>query len=211
MHTVNEFFFIPDPDHLVATHLPDDPAWQLLETPVTFEEFQSSVYIRDRFFQLGLTINEERLKFGLLSTRRGHTTITLFMPPEKSSKYDFRYLMFKSKQVTSDKVFQGERFILYQKKTNCIVYTTRFPLAGRFKLDVFGVEFGLHDSYDLVCSYLIECDDPDPSLKPLPDSPVIGWGPTTVTQQVFPALVMFFHYCCVSVILNADVKTKLIT
>jgi len=183
LHTVNEFFFIPDPDHLVATHLPDDPAWQLLKRPVTFQEYESSVYIRDRFFQLGLTINEERLKFGVISTKRGLTTISLSMSPEHSSKYDFRYLLFKSKQ-TSERSVPYERFIMYEKKADSISYTTRFPVAGRFKLDVFGVELGVHESYDLVCSYLLDCDDPDTSLKPLPDCPTIGWGPNDVTQQV---------------------------
>jgi len=68
VYTVNEFFFIPDPDHLIATHLPDDPQWQLLDTPVTFQDFEDGVYIRDRFFQLDLSIAEPRLKSGVQKT-----------------------------------------------------------------------------------------------------------------------------------------------
>lgn len=184
MHAVNEFFFIPDPDHLVATHLPDDPAWQLMANPVTSQEFESGVYVRDRFFQLGLQINEARLKLGIQQTKRGHATITLAFPPDKSHRYDFRYMLFKSKRVASDRSMPYERFVLYEKKPECLMYTARFPVSGRFKLDVFGLEFGVHDSYDLVCSYLIDCNDPDTSAKPLPDSPLIGWGPTDVTREV---------------------------
>jgi len=99
---VNEFFFLPDPDHLIATHLPDDPAWQLLEPPVSFQQFEDAVYLRDRFFQLGLSLTDQRLQGGVQATVGGQAVISLRMPAERSAKYDFRYLLFKSRHSTSD-------------------------------------------------------------------------------------------------------------
>ena len=37
----NEYYFLVPPEGLILTHLPDDPQWQLLETPVGSEEFLS--------------------------------------------------------------------------------------------------------------------------------------------------------------------------
>ena len=185
VHTVNEFFFIPDPDHLIATHLPDDPQWQLLDTPVTFQEFADGVYIRDRFFQLGMSISDQRMKSGIQQTVGGHAAISLRMPADRSAKYDFRYLLFKSRHSTSaESQIPYERFVMYQKKADEISYTARFPMTGRFKLDVFGLEFDRHDSYDLVCSYLMDCTDADRKATLLPDCPEIGWGPGSVAEEV---------------------------
>lgn len=184
VHTVNEFFFIPDPDHLIATHLPDDPQWQLLDTPVSFEEFEDGVYIRDRFFQLGMSIPEQHLKSGVQKTVGGHAVISMRMPAERSAKYDFRYLLFTSRHSTSESQIPYERFVMYQKKADVISYTARFPVTGHFKLDVFGLEVGQHESYDLICSYLIDCTDADKKATLLPDCPEIGWGPGCLTEEV---------------------------
>lgn len=184
MHTVNEFFFIPDPHHLIATHLPDDPQWQLLDTPITFQQFEDSVYMRDRFFQLDLSIADEHLRSGVQKTVGGHAVISLHMPAARSTKYDFRYLLFKSRHSTSDSQIPYERFVMYQKKTDLLSYTARFPVTGRFKLDVFGLEVGKHESYDLICSYLIDCTDADKKATLLPDCPEIGWGPGSLAEEV---------------------------
>ena len=188
MHAVNEFFFIPDPQHLVATHLPDDARWQLLDAPVTFRQFEDGVYVRDRFFDLGLSIADERLAAGVQTTVGGRAVIALRMPAERSSKYDFRYLLFRSRHSTSGadaaQPPSYERFVMYEKKADAVSYTARFPVTGRFKLDVFGLEVGQHDSYDLVCSYLIDCTDADRKATLLPDCPEIGWGPGSLAEEV---------------------------
>ncbi|ELU05904.1 hypothetical protein CAPTEDRAFT_106467, partial [Capitella teleta] len=49
MHQINEFFFIPDPDALICTHLPDEEDWQLLNAPITTEAYEQMVYIRERY------------------------------------------------------------------------------------------------------------------------------------------------------------------
>jgi len=111
--------------------------------------------------------------------------ISLRMPVARSAKYDFRYLLFKSRQSTSsESQVPYERFVMYEKKSDLISYTARFPVTGHFKLDVFGLEVGQHESYDLICSYLIHCTDADKKATLLPDCPEIGWGPGSLTEQV---------------------------
>ena len=36
----NDFYFLVDPNHLLWTHLADDPDWQLMQRPITEKEFQ---------------------------------------------------------------------------------------------------------------------------------------------------------------------------
>ena len=44
-------------------------------------------------------------------------------------------------------------------------------------MDVFGKQDGEHDTFDLCCSYLIDCDVALKNYLPFPDVPDIGWGP----------------------------------
>ncbi|HPJ30407.1 MAG TPA: transglutaminase domain-containing protein [Methanothrix sp.] len=46
-----EFYFLTPPEELVWTHLPDDPAWQLLDVPMTREAFEELVYAKPAFFR----------------------------------------------------------------------------------------------------------------------------------------------------------------
>ena len=183
MHTINDFFFLTDPEQLIQTHLPDDPAWQLLQTPVSFDQFENNVYIRERFFQLGLQITSDHQQSSVLSTTRGAVSVSFSVPEAKSGDYNFRYLVYKSKsQQTNDATL--ERYVFFQKRADRVTWDATFPVAGMFKLDIFGQDRSEHEALDLVCSYLIDCRDPETKVDPLPDCPDIGWGPTSETGQV---------------------------
>lgn len=110
--------------------------------------------------------------------------ISLRLPVDRSAKFDFRYLLFKSRHSASESQIPYERFVMYEKRSESISYTARFPVTGHFKLDVFGLEVGQHESYDLVCSYLIDCSDTDKKATLLPDCPDIGWGPGSLAEEV---------------------------
>lgn len=57
--TINEFFFFASADCLISTHFPFEKAWQLLSEPVSRKNFEKFLYIRERFYDLGLKIKEE--------------------------------------------------------------------------------------------------------------------------------------------------------
>jgi hypothetical protein len=51
----NPHFFLTPPELLAYTHLPADDKWQLLEQPISREEFISRVDLSSAFFNLGLS------------------------------------------------------------------------------------------------------------------------------------------------------------
>ncbi len=51
---VEEFFFLTPPDQLIYTHFPRNPIWQLLEIPITREEFTELLLVRPSFFRYNL-------------------------------------------------------------------------------------------------------------------------------------------------------------
>ncbi|XP_010126351.1 PREDICTED: kyphoscoliosis peptidase-like, partial [Chlamydotis macqueenii] len=42
----DDFFFLTDPEHFIETHWPEDPQWQLLKPPVSWEDFEQRILMR---------------------------------------------------------------------------------------------------------------------------------------------------------------------
>ena len=51
-----EFYFLPPPEDLIWTHLPEDPAWQLLDPPIVREEFVALPYPKPPLFNNDIAI-----------------------------------------------------------------------------------------------------------------------------------------------------------
>ncbi len=179
-HYINEFFFLTDPDQLIYTHFPEEPVWQLLDDPISLETFESQVYIRERFFELGMSLAERSHKECLLRTVDGEVDIYFDIPKDASHNIKYRYQLHKQSKKGTDGSMQYyplNRYVLYQKTPSFVIYQARFPLEGRFKIDIFGMDKTRDDSPDLVCCYVIDCRKAKDPCEPLPDEPEIGWGP----------------------------------
>lgn len=93
-HRVNEFYFLTDPDQLIYTHFPTDPQWQLIEKPITVQEFQDYVYIREMFFYLGLKIIPESHQKCIIQPQNGQATVVFELPASDAVNVNFRYIKF---------------------------------------------------------------------------------------------------------------------
>ena len=49
-----DYYFLIPPEQLIYTHFPEDPYWQLLDTPISSSEFGSLPHVWPRFFQNGI-------------------------------------------------------------------------------------------------------------------------------------------------------------
>jgi hypothetical protein len=49
-----EFFFMAPPEKFILSHLPEDPRWQLLDTPWTKEQFGEGVFVYPSAYSLGI-------------------------------------------------------------------------------------------------------------------------------------------------------------
>ena len=90
----NEFFFLTDPDWFVSTHFPDDPDWQLLPQPQSIVQFEKIVYLRERFFDLGLLIQPDSQLHGVLQTKNGEVTISFGIPQSLGDQAQFNYMLY---------------------------------------------------------------------------------------------------------------------
>ena len=181
---LNDFFFLTDPDMLVGTHLPDDGRWQLLPENVPEIHFLSRVYLRERYYQMACAVVSEHGMDVVLRPENGEQIIEFQLPKARSNAFDFMYLLFKNPGSCGDTKNACLRGTVFTEvKSNLLSYTVKFPIQGRFRFDVFGVDVKEHDSFDLIASYLIEVHSPYTNFEVLPDSPPIGWGPGLETER----------------------------
>ena len=181
---LNDFFFLTDPDMFVGTHLPDDNRWQLLPATVPETQFLSRVYLRERYYQMACTVPSELAMDVVLKPEKGEQLIQFELPESRSKAFDFMYLLFKNPGSCKDLKNSNLRGTVFTEiKSHLLSYSVKFPVTGKFRFDVFGVDVKQHDSFDLIASYLIEVNEPCVDFEMLPDSPSIGWGPGVETER----------------------------
>ena len=182
-HPVNEAFFLSDPDAFIHTHFPDHQDWQLLEQPINIEIFERRVYIRERFFGMGLQLIPSSVAECVVKSTKGEIDFEFGLKTNRDKrKLQFKHFMQAVESNNSQIAL--DRCVLYHKKSKSISYSCRFPATGRYKMDIFGQEDNEHETFELCCSYLIDCDAAKKNCKPYPDMPDIGWGPGVHSQAV---------------------------
>lgn len=83
-----EFYFLTPADQFIFAHLPTDPAWQLLEDPISNEEYEDLVYVRNHIFDYGFSSEDVHNAVadegggGLVQTYNTYgTPLTIFSAP----------------------------------------------------------------------------------------------------------------------------------
>ncbi|XP_046357962.2 uncharacterized protein LOC124136163 isoform X2 [Haliotis rufescens] len=185
-HRINEFYFLPDPDKLIWTHYPDEKQWQLLAKPVSVKEFEDHFYVRERFHILDMKTSSTSQMKCTISTKDGEINIPFQLPQEQSEHFRFKYMLYKSRtQMETESKIDAflDRFVFFEHGKDLVDFSLRFPVKGRFKMDVYGLDVRESDIFDLVCTYLIQCPTEKKNCLPLPDCPPLGWGPVGITKK----------------------------
>uniref|UniRef100_K1R698 Kyphoscoliosis peptidase n=1 Tax=Magallana gigas TaxID=29159 RepID=K1R698_MAGGI len=178
----NDFYFLVDPEQLLWTHLPDEPAWQLVKSTITEKEFQERAYVREQLHILDMEIGNN-CKNCILYTDGGPVNIVFTLPMSEGRFYKFAYNLSQMKM----EVINGEekpvdllleRFVFFEHTEEQVKFISRLPVTGMFQFDIFAVDVQHSKSYKLLCTYLIQCDGKSDSILPFPDCPDLGWGVT---------------------------------
>lgn len=120
----------------------------------------------------------------------GEITLEFALPKQKPVELrnlEFRFLLFRqrsNKDGSKPSTHPLERYVFFKKGRERASYRVQLPASGRYKMDIFGRHLKTHDTFDLLCSYLIDCDNPKMGLQPLPDCPDIGWGPGVESEAI---------------------------
>ncbi|XP_060796352.1 lim and transglutaminase domain protein ltd-1-like [Neoarius graeffei] len=171
----NEFYFLTDPEDFIDSHWPDEEEWQLLDSPITLEEFEKSVPKDTEFYKLGLNLIHP--KQFLLVTEDGEASISLGF----SQPVDFTYKI--SQHHSSGQKELSTSMGQLTATQNSMKLRLMPPSSGTFEIELFARPGHASGSLSWVCSFLLECYEPKTSEN-FPENPYLYWGLTPNAEDL---------------------------
>jgi hypothetical protein len=174
------YFFLTPPEELIYTHFPDWPQWQLLETPISKQQFAELPYLLSYFFERGLKMRSRRKgKLGVVEV--GDTIIlTLSAPKNVLFVADLFEISHRNEnQIESPKKNEYKQFVFIQLSTDSrerehldedeevFEFRIRPPHYGKFRVEIYTkLRENPKNSYDLTIEYFLECAERPSSPRP---------------------------------------------
>ena len=137
----DEHYFLPDPEDFILEFFPYKTEWQLLESPITLQEFEQLPFVRSLFFHYHLSfVNQQH---AIIQTdNRGACDIKLRMPDSFKHRLAFHFhLRFTNHgQTEESNDFQGvklERYVLHTVQDDLVSFNIHIPQEGDYFLEIF--------------------------------------------------------------------------
>jgi hypothetical protein len=135
------YYFFTKPEEFIYRHLPDDKRWQLLQNPISWQEFMNLPFAEPKYFQLGLNTNTpQQIVLDLDSGNLLHFSADqdVFCNADLSqqeNRWESATLMEKTGHLFSLRIIPpapGEYILnIYARKGNM---EGKFPLAVSYKV-----------------------------------------------------------------------------
>ena len=138
-------YFFTTPSEFIYDHFPEDPRWQLLEKPVTRDEFQSLVYLRPKYFEIGMHDISEPA--GTIRSN-GETIINLQAPPNVIC---MGILQQKGKKLQ-------ENFVFVQRVDTTFEIRIQPPERGDYIFHLFAKSREEEGAYEWAAEYSIHAE-----------------------------------------------------
>ncbi|ELU09304.1 hypothetical protein CAPTEDRAFT_192522 [Capitella teleta] len=176
-YKADDFWFLTDPEVMIFTHFPDDPAHQLLARIVTEAEFQKMSNVTEHFFHLGFTTVFPPICE--VHTESGEVDVSVML--DKRKFYDFRYEL--TKYGDEGPTIRAYNNILYNQMVFMVgtekqlKFHIELPEIGKYKLDISAKELDDEDAWHKrVVQYVIRCREPKFDYKVYPYQDEYRWG-----------------------------------
>ncbi|XP_062569773.1 hillarin-like [Saccostrea cucullata] len=192
----DEHYFLTDPDEFIQEFWAADQKWQLLESPITLEEFEALPFVRSIFFHYGMRF-EKSLTAVLETSEKGGTEVKIKIPEEFENDLVFYYQMrYADKEKRQEATYKGanlERFVFQTMLDNTVMFSIHVPAVGEYFFEVFANK--IEESSRLInaeettgtsispfrlkctCKFKVVCNSLSGKMYPLPDCASGEWGP----------------------------------
>ena len=142
----DDHFFMTPPSQFIYDHFPEDARWQLLDEPVSKQEFENLVYLESDFFNLGLKLGQ---KNGTISADK-QINVSIYAPEDVLMMAGLEYADggASAKIKLEGYTFcqrDGERYDIY----------AQFPAAGSYILKAYAKQKDEPGEYNSVLEYRI--------------------------------------------------------
>lgn len=195
----DEHYFLTDPDEFIQEFRATDPDWQLLEHPITLEQFVALPFVRSIFFHYGLEFVEPT-KAVLYTDSKGGAEVKISIPEHLCDDIIFHYQLFfadrERRTQTEFRKVQLDRFVYHSLSDGCALFSVHVPTTGDYYLEVFGNKIDASNKLGddpnaqmapfrlkCACKFLIVCQELMGKMHPLPHCATGEWGPTKARRH----------------------------
>ena len=136
----DEHYFMTPPSQFIYNHLPEDEKWQLLDSPMSEEQFESLPYLESDFFSLGLEL--VGIDSGTIQAA-GRANISIKAPEDVLMTAGLEYAGASGRASL-------ERRTFCQRKGGRYEILAEFPEAGEYILKAYAGKRGSGDEFSSV-------------------------------------------------------------
>lgn len=189
----DEHYFLTDPDEFIQEFCPHEKEWQLLEAPITLEEFEALPFVRSVFFHFGMRF-DRTMPAVIETNERGGADIRIRIPERHEHDLVFYYqLRFADEERKLEASYRGamlERYVFQTMVDNQAMFSVHVPTTGEYYFEIFANKIDetnkIAYSEDTTispfrlkcaCKFKIRCKNLKGKMHPLPDCASGEWGP----------------------------------
>lgn len=172
----DDFYFLTDPEEFIHSHFPDEKKWQLLDVPISLEEFEKGVFKTSAFFSLGLQLIQPR--HAHIVTVDGEANVSLGFSRPVTFTYEITQHRDLLHTGASEQKESGGESSCHGLLTVCrrsMKLRLLPPASGVYNLKVFARPESATTPLLWVCSFMVECPEPR-AREEIPDNPFLSWG-----------------------------------
>ncbi len=136
----DDHYFMTPPYQFIFSHLPEDERWQLLDKPVSKQEFENWVFLESDFFNLGLELGQRN---GTISADK-QINVSIMAPEDVLMMAGLEY---------ADGAAAGDSYTFCQRDGGRYDIYVQFPRPGSYILKAYGKRREDPGKYNSVLEY----------------------------------------------------------
>ncbi|XP_061700921.1 kyphoscoliosis peptidase [Syngnathoides biaculeatus] len=170
----DDFYFLTDPEEFIVSHFPDEERWQLLEAPITLDEFERRVFKTSAFFAMGLRLIQPQHCH--LVTDEGEANISLGFSRPATFTYEITpHQDFLHCGTAEQKDSSRSSFGLLTVSQRSMNLQLLPPARGVYNLRLYARPGSASALLSWVCSFTVECPEAR-ATEEIPENPYLSWG-----------------------------------
>ncbi|GAB1606427.1 hillarin-like [Argonauta hians] len=202
----DEHYFLTDPDEFIQEFYPNEPEWQLLEKPISLEDFEAMPFVRSIFFHHRMKF-ERAYKSVLHTNNEGGTNLKLRVPEDLEDSLLFFYqLRSAEKEKHNSTMYKNsslQDYVFQTMHDNVAVFNIHVPTTGSYYIEIFANKIEENKKFPTsfsfcspvrlkcTCKFKIICKEIKGKIVPLPSCASGEWGPKKAKrhfgiQQIYP-------------------------
>lgn len=144
----DEHYFLTPPSRFVYDHFPDDQRWQLLNNPISKEEFERFVYLKSDYFRYGLLLGNQN---NSTIKSEGEANISIFTP----ANVLLTAALFEENENSSNLTWEDTHTFV-ERGNGRYDILVKAPHPGIYTLTIFGKRAEDQGKYTDVMEYKLE-------------------------------------------------------